>query len=481
MRASLDAAAPLGPQHSLQAGAEGSPEEGPQRTIASIEVRCFSSFAAAAYLREAVNALNEAASRPDPFSSFEFLAHFAHHDRQGPDAGDAELWFLAAFDAESLVGYVALKRVTKRVLGWPCRSLRLLVTHDTDRPHLVARTEHLDVVGRAIFTYLLSRQREWSLLELYQQDAGSGLDPPRAGLDLGGYRVCEWPCMENCTIPIAFPSFAGYVEALAGKFRANLRRQMRQLVAAGRLEWLGSSDPKATPALLELYQAVESRSWKSAAEVHVARSAERLAYFEGLLEAHQPMRISIQILLLDGRPIAGLVCGAFREGLYALQLAYDARLQRLAPGSAMLLLGVRQAIEGHFRFLNLLSGFGYYKVQWQAVVSPTRIAQIYRVGSVLYWRRLLGDALRRVSPGRRLVRQARHNPLRRALVDGRPGAQTQERRANDPAFEPDSHGAHGSDATEAALIEGLRRGSCDVLAGAELARRLALDRVDRAF
>ncbi len=59
-------------------------------------------------------------------------------------------------------------------------------------------------------------------------------------------------------------------------------------------------------------------------------------------------------------------------------------------------MGMRQAINGHFTFLNLLSGFDYFKLRWQADISGTSNAQIYRVGGPFFWHRLSGDLKRRM-------------------------------------------------------------------------------------
>jgi CelD/BcsL family acetyltransferase involved in cellulose biosynthesis len=216
---------------------------------------------------------------------------------------------------------------------------------------------------------------------------------------------------------VRWDTLDAYFKSFSKKFRSNVSRQMRSLLAAGEVEYLASSDPATTPALFELYHSIEPRSWKSRAGVAISRYPQWVEFFKGLLDARQPMRVSIQVLLLDGVPIAGLINGEFMKGLYALHMVYDERLSRLAPGSAMLLMGMRQAIDGRYAFFNLLSGFGYYKARWQAQMTETRIAQIYRAGSLLFWRRVLGDWKRRVFPARPKEAPALFNPLRRDVSE----------------------------------------------------------------
>lgn len=337
-----------------------------------MEVRCYESLQAAAFLRDQVNALNCASSCPDPFSTFEFLENYLRHNEDHPQGQGLRLWFLAAFDGRGLAGYMVLKQVLHKVLGVPTRKLDFLVTHNADRPQLLARPEQTLAVSEAFYNYLLKRRHEWSFLEFRQQDATSTLFPPPEGVNLKGYWIREWPTLDNGTIAISWDSLKDYFKSFSKKFRSNTSRQMRSLMALGKLEYICSSDPQTTPALFELYRCIEPRSWKSRTDVAISRHPQWVDYYQGLLDRHQPMRLSIHVLLLDGIPIAGLITGAFQRGLYALHIVYDNSLSRLGPGSAILMMGMRQAIDGRYAFFNLLSGFGYYKVRWQAQMTKTR-------------------------------------------------------------------------------------------------------------
>jgi hypothetical protein len=428
----------------------------------SIEVRCFHSFTEAEAYRDAVNALNLASTRPDPFSTFEFFENFLLHDEYFPGGKGIRLWFLATFIEDRLVGYLALKQVAHKFFWLPTSKLGFLVTHDTDRPHLVAIPEHLSQVSEAIYAYLLGRKDEWDFLELQQQDNTSPMYPPPATLDLKGYLVSQWPSLENGTIHVRWNTLHEYFKALSRKFRSNVSRQLRSLLTVGDVELLASSHPDTTPALLELFRNIESRSWKSQANANIDRNPERIEYFKGLLDARQPMRISIQILLLDGVPIAGLICGAFKKGLYALHIVYDDHMSWYAPGSAMLLMGMRLAIADRYAFFNLLSGFGYYKARWLAEITETRIAQIYRTGRIAFWHRVLGDCKRKVFPAKTNESPVSFNPVRRRIKkhEGEQKDAGTIHRLQISAKERERI---------AALITGIRKGQAEVLSASEFA------------
>jgi CelD/BcsL family acetyltransferase involved in cellulose biosynthesis len=387
----------------------------------TIEVCSYESLDAARFLREEINALNLGAARPDPFSTFEFYENYFRNDEYFPGGLGVRLWFLTAFDGGRLVGYLPLKLQTRKVMGFSSSTLGFLVTHDTDRPHLVAAPQSVEAVTAAFFNHLLQRRREWSFLELQQQDDESSLFPPPSAVDMRGYLVRQWPSLEHCSIPLRWGSLREYVASMSRNFRVNLRRQMRNLLAAGDVQLLGSADPEVTPALLDLYLCIEQHSWKAHANACIGRSAHRVEYFRGLLDPRQPMKMLIQVLVLDGVPIAGMVGGIFEQNFYALQMVYDDRYSRLAPGSAVLLMGLRQAIEARYRSFNMLSGFGYYKTRWLAELTETRIAQIYRRGSAAFWRRVAGDCKRAVMPVRTGEAAVHFNKARRE-VDQKVGA-----------------------------------------------------------
>jgi hypothetical protein len=226
--------------------------------------------------------------------------------------------------------------------------------------------------------------------------------------------------MATGSIAVRSRSLAEYFSALSRKFRSDVRRQMRTLLAAGEVQLLTSSDPQTLPPLFELYRGVEAHSWRAGTDAAFAGRNQWAPYYTGLMDGGQPMRVAIQVLLVTGVPVAGLITGAFGKGLYALHMAYDERFSRLAPGSALLLMGMRLAIEGGYDFLDLLQGFGYYKTRWLAEMTDTQSVQIYRIGSPFYWRRVLGDAKRRwfgaaVANDNRLA-----NPSRRASAKDEP-------------------------------------------------------------
>jgi hypothetical protein len=429
--------------------------------MSALQVRCLHDAAELLALGKQINALNLQAERPDPFATCEFYCNFLQHGLVDGASG-VKLWFLAVFDGAELVGYLALRQVMRRRFGLHSKRLEFLVGHEADRPQLIARPEHVGQVSAAVYAYLLERRREWSFLELQGQMDGSPLDPARLGLPLRGCLVRDFPNWDNCTVHVGWNTMQQYVHTLSKSTRYDVRHKLQGLQALGTLELLTSSDPIATPALFDLYRSIEARSWKSQTEVAIG-SAVRVDYLKGLLDPRQPMQIVIQILLLDGLPIAGLIFGSFataqRKDLHALHIVFDSRLSAVGPGSISLLLGMRFAIEHGYSSVNLLAGFAYYKKRWLAQTTATRSIQIYRRFSLPFWRRLLGDARRSLQ-----LRAQRSfdgfNPLRRQS--------TAQQHAIDVPAERQFEVTQAEREHAADLVAQAHRGRCTRLCAAEI-------------
>lgn len=369
---------------------------------------------------EALEQVSLASRKKDPFSTVGFIRNLAAHSAWYPGDQGVEPWFLIALEAGRPVGYLALRRVVSRVLGCETAKLEFFVTHDNDCPQLVARVDREAEVSAAFYRYLLGRGDEWSFLEFHQQDPASALAtlPPEPGFR--GYFVREFPTRENNTIPLRWPTLDAYVAALSTKWRGEVKRKARRLLAAGKLTWLSSDDPNATPSLLRLVQMIEARSWKSHHVIALGSHPDRLAFFEGLLSPEQPSRMRISVLLLDGLPIAGSICAGYAGTYYGLVVVFDDRAEHLSPGVFTQLLMVRTAIEGNYRALDLLASYAYYKAKWLAQQTPTRSIQVFHRGKPWFWKAILGDLKRKVMVPVHAgaAETPAFNPERREAVEG---------------------------------------------------------------
>jgi len=187
-------------------------------------------------------------------------------------------------------------------------------------------------------------------------------------------------------------------------------------MASGDVKYLQSYDPAALPLMLDLYLDVERRSWKSQVQGTIGRDPRRVAFFRGMFEPDQPMQLGIGLLIRDGVPIAGCITSGYEKKLYGLQVVYDDQFARFSPGSVLFAMMMKDAIDRGWECLNLMSGFSYYKTHWLAETVECQTAQVFRVGSPLFYRAILGE-LRRTLRERLLppAEQAEGNVLRRQV------------------------------------------------------------------
>lgn len=378
--------------------------------MTTLRIQALRSLDAIAPLRAQIDELNLVSRRPCPFSTYEYIETFLAHDEYG--ARPEEMLFLAAFEGDKLVGYLPLRKHQARVFNVPYRKVDVLVSHDTDRPHVVARAEDEARCTEAFYRHLLKRERGWSFLELSMQDADSKLRtlPPTSKLR---FYTRSSESMPNTTIPLEYASFSDYFNAIPSSYRKNMARLCRRLLGAGRVEVVSGTDARARPALFELYLDLESRSWKEAAHAGIRRAPRRIELFRALCAPHQPLEMGFDLVLLDDLPIAGMFAGAFSSTLYGLEMCFDREYEDLGPGHLLTLVTMRRAIAGGYRAFNFNSNYSYYKSKMGGVVTETSAIQIYKVGTIPWLKARAGEIKRRLQPP--VVEEQRFNVDKRRV------------------------------------------------------------------
>ncbi|NUQ76932.1 MAG: GNAT family N-acetyltransferase [Polyangiaceae bacterium] len=359
-------------------------------------VEAYRLLAEVAPLAEQLEALNLSSRRPSPFDSFAYIKTFADFDEYVVPG--QETLFLIAFDGDSPVGYLPLRKVPERLLGVSYNAIRFFVSHDSDRPRAVARPEDEARCCEAFYRYLIEAETDWSLMLLHDQDTASGLYQPPAIPGLERYYVRHFPNNPNGTIPLPYNSLDEYLHAFNKSHRRHLEQAVRKLASAGDLEVVSSSDPSSRRDLFELYLEVDRLSWKAKVGGHIGRHPRRRAFFRSLLDTDRPMQMLVQVLLLNGAPVAGMVSGIYQNRLYALEEGFDEACRDLSPGNAMMLLFVREAIERGCEHVNMLGNYAYYKSLWHATITETAAVQLFRKGSLVHLKAVAGEIKRKLRP-----------------------------------------------------------------------------------
>jgi CelD/BcsL family acetyltransferase involved in cellulose biosynthesis len=377
-----------------------------------LRIESFGNIRGAPLLERELDALNRASRRPTPFNGTGYLQAFLDHDEFAAPGREARL--LAAVEGDRLVGFLPLRRREARALGRTEAMVEFLVTYDNDRPAMAVRPEDERRCADAFRTHLLETARDWSVLELVNLEEGSPL-LPAPGSALRGVYARTLEGKPTAIVPTPGPDVAAWFKTIKKSWRHTVSRLGRRFLAAGRAELVTSADPRARLPLLDLYLDLERRSWKR--EHGLGRHPARLALHRALCAPEQDLRLSFQLLLLDGVVVAGMICGDFAGVHYGMEICYDAGFAALGPGNMMSLLSIREAIRNGAPAQNLFADFGYYKSNWGATLVPTRTLQLFRTGSAHWLKARAGDLRRRLARAPADPEKGRFNQVKRE-VDG---------------------------------------------------------------
>jgi CelD/BcsL family acetyltransferase involved in cellulose biosynthesis len=355
---------------------------------ASLQVRSFDSVDALAPWAARLDALNLASARPTPFGSLGYVRTFLALDE------DAHVPYrplvLVAFEGDAPVGWVALRRVSSRLLG---DRIEFLVLHDNDRPRLAARPEDEGRCAAAFLEHLVDRER-WSEVELMEQDAASPF-VGAAGAVAGRAYVRRFPHNPNATIECRWEDAAEYYRSLSKNFRASVRSGVNRLFGEGAIEFVASRGPAAAARLLALHLDVEARSWKGPARAGVSRHPTRVRFFEALAAEGSPLPLSVRLMLLDGVPIASELNGAFQGTWYSMEATYDEAWRDTGAGHLLFLMTMREALQQGVRAVNLLNNYAYVKRRYGATITETAAVQLFRPWTPRWLKARLGELRRR--------------------------------------------------------------------------------------
>lgn len=231
-------------------------------------------------------------------------------------------------------------------------------------------------------TWIKEGPRDWDLVELRGIEAGSPADRATAR----AFQAAGYPALRTVWNRTALVDFSGgwesYLAGRPAKWRSNYRRLERRLHQQGKVEHVryrpageagGDCDPRWD--LYDACEAVARRSWQAASTTGSTLCHEPIRPF--LRDAHQAAcrrgEVDLNLLVLDGQPIAFAYNYVCRGRLYGLRAGYDAAVARLGAGSVLLALMLRDS----FHRKDVLLDMGFTSLELKEPVA-TRIVEAMR-------------------------------------------------------------------------------------------------------
>jgi CelD/BcsL family acetyltransferase involved in cellulose biosynthesis len=317
------------------------------------------------------------------------------------------------------------QRVVRRGIGIQALALP---TH----PHMVLADVLLaeDFAGtdwlRAIDRSLAKDGVRWQALLLASVLEDSHAMRLARGLGHGALvRDCGQSRRFDCTLP-----FAELSRRFAGQLRKNLKTGRKKLEQHGQVELLcvGAGDSRMDRAY-EHFLRLEASGWKGQSGTGSAIALQdRLSgfYRDLILADSTGMRAEINLLCLDGEPIAGqfaLRCGPRRS---VLKIAYDEAYRHASPGTVLMASTLeRSCNDPDIESLSLLTDTPWMR-DWNPLAVPVHDIWIARSASVRALTRLVVTVERRLRGRPTTPSDARRPAL---SVTSPPGASPNSRTA----------------------------------------------------
>ncbi|HEU4797625.1 MAG TPA: GNAT family N-acetyltransferase, partial [bacterium] len=174
------------------------------------------------------------------------------------------------------------------------------------------------------------------------------------------------------------PSYADYLAARSSKFRNYARRAEKKLRACGSLEVVEVTCPEAFPngfaALLE----IERDSWKHTHGTAISAQPQQAAFYRAWGEEMAAGgTLHLQLLLLEGRPIAHNLGCIHRGTYYYLKTSYSAEYRPQSPATFLRLHLIERLISRRLRSIDFCGTPYEWEQQWTSEHRWHHVLSIY--------------------------------------------------------------------------------------------------------
>lgn len=205
----------------------------------------------------------------------------------------------------------------------------------------------------------------------------TGADAARSALEAAGFTVAT---RRFRTAPrIYLPASGEEVLARAAPgLRKRFRRQRRALSRLGDVRMRTSSRDSLDDDF-EAFLAIEASGWKGRAGTAIAslRSTEAL-YRRFARAAADDGRLRLQLLEVDGRPVAGDLSVVAGTGIHSLKCGYDEALAVHSPGLVLLGSQLQWAADEGCSYYDMLGPLEPFKQRWGGEPGTSLSLRAYR-------------------------------------------------------------------------------------------------------
>lgn len=226
---------------------------------------------------------------------------------------------------------------------------------------------------RAGLEHIHNSPRDWDLLDVRWVDAEcSDRGRTARAMEAAGFVPHEQPWTQTAVVTMDRP-WEEYWGSLQQKWRQNVRRNHRQLTERGKVTYVryrpegdayADGDPRWD--LFEACMEVARASWQGKSTTGTTMCHESVCAF--LRDVHAAAArtgsLDLNLLLLDGRPIAFLYNYHYRGRVFGLRMGFDPALAGAGPGKVLMGMMLQNSFERGDRELDLGAGSLDAKRSW---------------------------------------------------------------------------------------------------------------------
>ena len=263
---------------------------------------------------------------------------------------DEDLYLISVRQAQRIIGIAPLLRKNQ--------SARLIGDHNV--------CDNLDfIVAPAQSAEFYS-----TLIDQLRQDGITRLDLGLIRPDSSAYtgllpEADKMDCRIRCepaaiSYELELPgSWRAYLDSLSGKERHEIRRKIRRLDSAGRVNYRTVDDPAPAPEAMETFLQLFKMNRPDKAAF---MSNQMDAFFMDLavnLAAHGLLKL--HFLELDNKPIAAALCFDYQSTRYLYNNGYDSGYSALSVGLLSKVFSIKEALASEIKTYDFLNGSEPYK------------------------------------------------------------------------------------------------------------------------
>ncbi|MGC3973457.1 MAG: GNAT family N-acetyltransferase [Nitrospira sp.] len=313
------------------------------------------------------------------FLTWEWLYYWAIHY-----LGDGQLRILLAFDEhERLVGIAPLYlRRSKHWAVLAVRELRLLGSDAVCSSYLdlIVPEQHKPALLKSLYCYLFDNARdEWDLLTLSALSAESSTHDLWNDVFVAAGKVGDVITTSCCPVIRLPDDLRTYRASLGRNRRYTIQRKTRCLQKAGRMQFARATSPADVNVAFESVVTLHQRRWSPRPGGGVFANERAREFHRDIVRVlSERGRVSIDLLLLDERPIAGVYGFQYQGSYYFYLPGFDPDIvPKASPGFLLLHQVIEQAIGDGAQMVDLLQGAQPYKLEWASGLRRLLTSRYY--------------------------------------------------------------------------------------------------------